>query len=553
MRKYLVVLLSVIAIIAFTAPTVHGCNRVVVRQGDDLVKVFSSENTKYIIKEDLDLDGRKVKVGRGSMLVFHGGSMANGTMVGNKTRISSPPKNIFRNCKIEGKWELDCAYSTMFDKNMDAVTLLRNLSCLSPNIKLSSKREYIINAKGEELEIESLSAEGKEKPKVRFHTVNPDVEGIKVYGKNVILKNIIFIDDYDEKNDAMNGENNVTIGNMIAVGSREGEVSTLKIIGCEFFGGTSSSFVASSQTKNCLVKDCTFSGYLGDHAVYCSKKIESFVVDNCTIKGIINTRGVFKVRSSNNIREFTIKNVKAHNLNGYMANVSLLQTPLCSLLFENITVSKDEKKDCVFYGFCVNDETRMLTGDRYNANSLIVKNCIFNYGYNGNPVIYHGAGKMGRFKEIRFINTRAINSNFAGGYADYLTVAQCGFEKCCGKNGLVPHASKITIEKTKITDKRNGHASCLFLINYDQDVVKSVTLNSVVIDADVNNMLNIVSGQELKLNVNNCVVNSIKQRIIKVFDKSVINVTEKGNTVNNNRSYKILNEGKPSDISYKTR
>lgn len=96
MRKLFIVLLTIIAILAFATPTVQGCNRVVVRQSDDLVKVFSAKNTKYIIKEALDLGGKKVKIGEGSTLVFRGGSMANGTVVGNNTKVKAKNYEIFK-------------------------------------------------------------------------------------------------------------------------------------------------------------------------------------------------------------------------------------------------------------------------------------------------------------------------------------------------------------------------------------------------------------------------------------------------------------------------
>ena len=96
MRKLFVIFLAIITILAFSASSVMGCNRVVVRQGDDLVKVFSAKNTKYIIKENLDLCGRKVKIGCGSTLVFCGGSMANGTVVGNNTKVKAKNYEIFK-------------------------------------------------------------------------------------------------------------------------------------------------------------------------------------------------------------------------------------------------------------------------------------------------------------------------------------------------------------------------------------------------------------------------------------------------------------------------
>lgn len=96
MRKFIIVILSVIAIVSYTAPAAQCCNRIVVCQDDDLVKVFSSNNTRFIINEDLNLDGKKIKIGEGCTLVFHGGSLSNGTIVGNNTRVKAINIEIFK-------------------------------------------------------------------------------------------------------------------------------------------------------------------------------------------------------------------------------------------------------------------------------------------------------------------------------------------------------------------------------------------------------------------------------------------------------------------------
>lgn len=72
------------------------CSRVIVRQSDDLVKVFSKPNTTYIIKENLNLEGNKIILGEGCTLVFQGGSLSNGTIVGNNTRVKSGNNEIFK-------------------------------------------------------------------------------------------------------------------------------------------------------------------------------------------------------------------------------------------------------------------------------------------------------------------------------------------------------------------------------------------------------------------------------------------------------------------------
>lgn len=89
------ILISIVSI--FFIHTVYaGSSTVVVKQGDNYIKVFASENTNYIICEDIDLGNQKVKIGKGCVLVFEGGSLANGTVIGNKTCVRAHDYEIFK-------------------------------------------------------------------------------------------------------------------------------------------------------------------------------------------------------------------------------------------------------------------------------------------------------------------------------------------------------------------------------------------------------------------------------------------------------------------------
>ena len=68
----------------------------IVSQDDDFEKVFSKPNTTYIIKNDINLGGCKVLIGDCCTLIFRGGSLANGTLVGNNTRVKARNYEIFK-------------------------------------------------------------------------------------------------------------------------------------------------------------------------------------------------------------------------------------------------------------------------------------------------------------------------------------------------------------------------------------------------------------------------------------------------------------------------
>lgn len=96
MKKLLTILLLSVVALALTTGEAYACRKVTVRQGVDLVKVFTGKNTKYVIEQDINLGGKTVKIGEGSTLVFQGGRLANGTLVGNKTKVKADDYEIFK-------------------------------------------------------------------------------------------------------------------------------------------------------------------------------------------------------------------------------------------------------------------------------------------------------------------------------------------------------------------------------------------------------------------------------------------------------------------------
>lgn len=475
---------------------------VVVHCLEDFQKSKTRECTRFVINGEVDLKGTYLLLPPNSKLFFSTGSLKNGIIEGNNTRIKSTTENVFHNCSIKGKWQTSCAYSSMFDADMDAMTLLQNLSCLSPNVLLFANRDYIIKAEGKEIKVNKLAAAGKEKPVLQFLTIDPNVSGIILSGNSITLRNIIVKDDYEQKIETLNAKNKATIGNTIEIKSSTNKVESLLIDGCSFYGGTSSSYVASSQTRNCLISNCSFSGYMADHAVYCSMCAEQFTIQDCKVSDVPQTRGVFKIRTSKNVRLFYLKNIEVYNLNGYLAAVGLLETPYTKIFLDHITVKKDKSNNSTFYGFCIYDETKSLNGTgRYNAEEIILSNCFFDYGYSGSPIIYPGSEKRVCVKTIQYLNNTARGSNFGGGESDYLLVRNCSYSDCCDKTGIELNARKIEINKVSFTQSKEETINNLFLINYSTDVTQSVTLKKVDADMNMKDIFKVFHGTNLQINV----------------------------------------------------
>lgn len=506
--RFLFVLLSLVLL-----STNMEARRIIIRRLEDLEHALTFDGCRLLIKGSIDLKGTTLTLPIYSKLVFKNGSLKNGYLIGTETSIANTSKNIFHNCMIQGSWKLDYACSTLFDDDLEAIDLLKNLSCLSSYLRLSSKRSYIIFAQGEHIKAEVIEAEGKEKPSIVFHTINPNVPGIVLIGNDVRLRNLIIKDDYDVKNDAKYGTNNPTIGNTIDVRGLNNIVETLNIDGCDFRGGTSSSWVASSHVKNCLVKNCTFNGFMADHGVYCSMKTETFKVENCIINDVTYVNGLFKVRTSDKFHLFNIANVTAHNINGYLATISLLETRDAEIAFKYITVTRDSGNNSIFYGFCINDETKSLRGDYYNARCISFCNCFFGYGYDSNPIIYAGAGNRVCAKEIKYDHVKSIGSNFGGGNTDKLSISDCQFDECCGENGIYLCTRRMLLEKSTLNS--NNRSNCLFLVNYENEYMQSLTLQNVDINANTNTIVSIMGGKQVDLCVKDCKITNKTSELFK--------------------------------------
>jgi len=96
MKKLISICILLVMVSLFSASTMLGRTKLVVKQGMDLETVFAGTNMKYVIREDIDLGGKKVCIGAGSLIAFQGGSLSNGTVVGNHTKVRANNYEVFK-------------------------------------------------------------------------------------------------------------------------------------------------------------------------------------------------------------------------------------------------------------------------------------------------------------------------------------------------------------------------------------------------------------------------------------------------------------------------
>lgn len=500
----------------------------------DILNNLTAEYCRFIIKSNIDLEGNIIEFAPNCSLVIRNGSLSNGVLIGRDTKLQFSGNQIFTNCIIKGDWRAKYSCSSMFDDDMETMLLLHNMSSLSSVLKLDSSREYIILAKDDKIQADVIEGVGHEKPIIKFHTENPNIPGINIIGNNIRLKNLIIEDDYDIINDEIYGANNSFIGNTITIIAPHDYVQSLTIEGCEFRGGTSSSFVASSQVKNCSIVDTKISGYIADHAVYCSMNVETYSVEHCVINNVTHGNGLFKVRTSKHLRCFKMRDVYAKNFNGYMVEVALQNTPLADLTFNKITVTKDKDNESVFYGFCIVDETRTMAGSSggFNANNLVFNNCKFDYGYNNHAFVYQGSAKMACVKSISYINVEANGSHFGGGNSNSITVKDCIFSNFYDSHGIDIQANSLFIKNSILSEEDNVRdANCLFLVNYYDSQLKKISLEGVNANLNAKHLVNVIKGEKVDLSIKDCNITLLSADLYSAPKQSKICISQKRSSI----------------------
>lgn len=76
--------------------------------------MINKANTIYVIQYDYDLKEASINIPENCVLQFDGGSLSNGTIVGNNTKIKTELEKIFNNITIDGDWNVVEAHPEWF-------------------------------------------------------------------------------------------------------------------------------------------------------------------------------------------------------------------------------------------------------------------------------------------------------------------------------------------------------------------------------------------------------------------------------------------------------
>lgn len=86
--------------------------------------MVGKENVIYHIQYDYNLNGQTIIIPEGCVLLFEGGSISNGTIIGNNTKINAGLQKIFNlDITINGTWGIVESYPEWFGAKKDGVTV----------------------------------------------------------------------------------------------------------------------------------------------------------------------------------------------------------------------------------------------------------------------------------------------------------------------------------------------------------------------------------------------------------------------------------------------
>ena len=214
------------------------------RQGN-INTQFNSENTIYEIRYKYDLQGKTLVLPVGTTLKFVGGSIVNGTLLGNNTTIEAQPYQIF-DTKLSGTWSSNSFYTEWFGAKGDGITddtsafkkTIESFATSSGVIRLLTKTYCItsidltgfsnISIEGEN-NADILQYRGSAILKVindieyAIRTVGPYKRGFELpskFGKSILIKNL-FIDCNNKAKFGINCKREISIENVLVRFAKE--------------------------------------------------------------------------------------------------------------------------------------------------------------------------------------------------------------------------------------------------------------------------------------------------------------------------------------------
>lgn len=280
-------------------------------------------NTRYIVSDIVDLQGKKLDLPKSVTLVFNGGSIRNGCVIGNDTKIECSYYPIFSNVRIEGSWLVTEISTSMF-ATLDYVNSLRDVMALSNplvnNIILIEKGEYKVDVKKNKevcLPVCSNTTLIIDGTILLQPNAFPRYDIMRVNGENITISGsgAIIGDKHTHKGTdgqwgmgiRFHGAKNASVtglsirdcwGDCIYVG---GNSKNVKILQCNLDHGRRQG-ISVTKANNVLIRECRISNVGGQNPEYAidlepnqGDTVDNVMIENVEIVdckgGILSTKG----------------------------------------------------------------------------------------------------------------------------------------------------------------------------------------------------------------------------------------------------------------------
>lgn len=466
---------------------------------------FCKDNTVYIIKKNYNFHGKTVVIGKGSTLSFKGGSFKNAIIKGNDSNILDNGHSEFlRNCIIEGSWKVMIAKSDFFQSTLPAENLLLNLATLSDTIELSNNRSYkIIKNRKCWLYASVLRGKKSDKPTLEFiydHKVGTNFEGINMIADTVKYESLKIIDCFSPQEYP---DNDQTLGSTLYAGAQGHLVNYCELVDCDFSGGTSSSFFSSSKVKNFLCHNCSFTGYMADHATYCSTYIENYIVDSVKVNNVYHSAGLFKIRDNKPLKNYILRNLFINNVKGYISIVSLNPEQVEeNLLFENIIADNIN----------LFSSTTTPKPDIVHK-SVVIRNCRLHAKGTDNRMLFN----QGNYKPVLWSSITIENSDIRNFFPPWenscvnLFVTNCKWQLLDrdAYNNSVSFSTNVILKDSKFYSERTNN---VFLYDY-KGVLKTLVSDNVVFNVNSTYLFGFGEDNEVDICLKNTKISGLKRSL----------------------------------------
>lgn len=222
--------------------------------------MVSKENTIYILQYDYNLNRQTLSVPSGSVLLFEGGSISNGTIVGNSTKIEAPSISIFdETIVLSGSWDVEGLYPEWFGAKGDGVNDDYSYIQKCIDIGISIRIDTILN------KIYSISKS------LYFNQDLNNHDWYNIIGKNgAIIKSV---------------GNIVVFDSSLPYGGSHPCSQYLRIKGLHFTGTVPYSTVLDCKIMRVEIIECIFNVRLST----CPKYFQSWYITNCKINNYGDT------------------------------------------------------------------------------------------------------------------------------------------------------------------------------------------------------------------------------------------------------------------------